>query len=77
MDAESIKETIDDMREEVIDGLVSVNIPERAYAEQWNIDDLKTGVETYLNLDLPIAEWAAEEGIAEDDIRARNYRSCQ
>jgi len=71
MDAESIKETIDDMREEVIDGLVSVNIPERAYAEQWNIADLKTGVETYLNLDLPIAEWAAEEGIAEDDIRAR------
>ncbi|MBA69198.1 MAG: preprotein translocase subunit SecA, partial [Rhizobiales bacterium] len=71
MDAESIKETVDDMREEVVDGLVALNIPERAYAEQWNIEDLKKGVQTYLNLDLPIEEWAAEEGIAEEEVRER------
>ncbi|WP_422371616.1 preprotein translocase subunit SecA [Hoeflea sp.] len=71
MDAESISETIADMRQEVIDGLVDLHIPERAYAEQWNVTELKKGVEAYLNLNLPIEEWAAEEGIAEDDIRAR------
>ena len=71
MDAESVEETIADMRQEVIDGLVSLHIPERAYAEQWNVAELKKGVEAYLNLDLPIDEWAQEEGIAEDDIRAR------
>ena len=71
MDAESIKETVDDMREEVVDGLVALNIPERAYAEQWNIEDLKQGVQTYLNLDLPIEDWAAEEGIAEEEVRER------
>ncbi|MBC7284503.1 preprotein translocase subunit SecA [Hoeflea sp.] len=71
MDSESISETIEDMRREVIDGLVNLHIPERAYAEQWNVEELKKGVQAYLNLDLPIEEWAAEEGIAEDDIRTR------
>jgi preprotein translocase subunit SecA len=71
MDAESISETIADMRQEVIDNLVNLHIPEKAYAEQWNVTELKKGVEAYLNLNLPIEEWAAEEGIAEDDIRAR------
>ncbi|EDQ33137.1 preprotein translocase, SecA subunit [Hoeflea phototrophica DFL-43] len=71
MDAESISETIADMRQEVIDNLVNLHIPEKAYAEQWNVTELKKGVEAYLNLSLPIEEWAAEEGIAEDDIRAR------
>jgi preprotein translocase subunit SecA len=71
MDAESIQETVDDMREEVVDGLVALHIPERAYAEQWNIAELKAGVQTYLNLDLPLEEWAAEEGIAEEEVRER------
>ena len=71
MDAESIKETVDDMREEVVDGLVALHIPERAYAEQWNIAELKEGVQTYLNLDLPVEEWAEEEGIAEEEVRER------
>ena len=71
MDSESISETIEDMRQEVIDGLVTLHIPERAYAEQWNVAELKKGVQAYLNLDLPIEQWAAEEGIAEDDIRSR------
>ena len=71
MDSESISETIEDMRREVIDGLVNLHIPEKAYAEQWNVAELKKGVQAYLNLDLPIEQWAAEEGIAEDDIRSR------
>ena len=71
MDGENVSETVAEMREEVIDDLVTRNIPEKAYAEQWNIKELNEGVGAYLNLDLPIEEWAAEEGIAEDDIRAR------
>ncbi len=71
MDGENISETVTEMREEVIDDLVTRNIPEKAYAEQWNVKELNEGVSAYLNLDLPIEEWAAEEGIAEDDIRAR------
>lgn len=71
MDSPDISETTTDMRHEVIDDLVNKHIPERAYAEQWDAVGLQAEVATQLNLDLPIVEWAAEEGIAEDDIRER------
>ena len=71
MDAEEIGETVADMRHDVIDDLVANNIPEKAYAEQWDLKGLKEGTEQFLNLDVPVAEWAQEEGIAEDDIRER------
>ena len=71
MDAPDIGETVADMRAEVIDDLVAKHIPENAYAEQWDTAGLKEEVTTYLNLDLPVEDWAAEEGIAEDDIRER------
>ncbi|PBC11077.1 preprotein translocase subunit SecA [Mesorhizobium sp. WSM3859] len=71
MDGEGLSETITEMREGVIDEVVAKNIPENAYAEQWNVAGLKDEVAQYLNLDLPIEEWVKEEGIAEDDIRER------
>lgn len=71
MDAESVTETITDMRNDVIEDIVSKRIPERAYAEQWDVEGLKADVRQYLNLDLPIVEWAAEEGIDESDILER------
>ncbi|MDG4892768.1 MULTISPECIES: preprotein translocase subunit SecA [unclassified Mesorhizobium] len=71
MDGEGLSETITEMREGVIEEIVTKNIPENAYAEQWNVAGLKDEVAQYLNLDLPIEEWVKEEGIAEDDIRER------
>ena len=71
MDGENLSETVAEMRHEVIDDLVARHIPENAYAEQWDLDGLDKGVREFLNLDLPVKEWAAEEGIAEDDIRER------
>ncbi|NVD43125.1 preprotein translocase subunit SecA [Ensifer sp. HO-A22] len=71
MDAVSVTETVTDMRTEVIEDIVSKRIPERAYAEQWDVEGLKADVQQYLNLDLPIVEWAAEEGIDEADILER------
>jgi preprotein translocase subunit SecA len=71
MDGEGLSETIGEMREGVIEEIVAKNIPENAYAEQWNVTGLKEEVAQYLNLDLPIEEWVKEEGIAEDDIRER------
>ncbi|MBW8909625.1 MAG: preprotein translocase subunit SecA [Mesorhizobium sp.] len=71
MDGEGLSETIAEMREGVIEEVVAKNIPENAYAEQWNVAGLKEEVAQYLNLDLPIEDWVKEEGIAEDDIRER------
>ncbi|MDH4411737.1 MAG: preprotein translocase subunit SecA [Rhizobium sp.] len=71
MDATDVSSTITDMRHEVIETMVGIHIPETAYVEQWDVAGLKQKVATTLNLDLPIEAWAAEEGIAEDDIYNR------
>lgn len=71
MEAEDLSETITDMRHELIETIVRTHIPERAYAEQWDVEGLAAAVTAHLNLDVPIAEWAQEEGIAEDDIVER------
>lgn len=75
MDDDNTTETVADMREEVIEDLVARHIPEKAYAEQWDTDGLKTQVQEVLGLDLPIHDWAQEEGIADDEIRERILRT--
>ena len=68
MRGEDLEETIADMRHDTIEDLVSKHIPEKAYAEQWNTEELQLDVLNELNLDLPIVEWAQEEGIDEEAI---------
>jgi preprotein translocase subunit SecA len=71
MAEESVRETINEMRHVVIDDIVTRGIPENAYPEQWNTAGLKEDVARVLNLDLPVDEWAKEEGIADEEIRER------
>lgn len=71
MDAADVSATVTDMRHEVIETMVGIHVPPNAYAEQWDVAGLKQKVATTLNLDLPVDAWAAEEGIAEDDIYNR------
>jgi preprotein translocase subunit SecA len=71
MRQESVRETIDDMRHGVCEDVVARRIPEEAYPEQWDAAGLHEDVLTFLNLDLPIEDWAKEEGIADAELRER------
>jgi preprotein translocase subunit SecA len=71
MAQESVRETVDEMRHGVLDDIVARGIPENAYPEQWDVQGLKSDVVRLLNLDLPVDEWAKEEGIADEEIRER------
>ncbi|MBU2090054.1 MAG: preprotein translocase subunit SecA [Alphaproteobacteria bacterium] len=71
MRATEIQHTIVDMRHEVIEDLVIACIPPNAYAEQWDTTRLHDEVARLFNLDLPIADWAKEEGIADQEIKER------
>ena len=71
MGADDLQDYVAEMREDVVDILVTQNIPPKAYPEEWSIDKLKQGTEQYLNLDLPIDEWSKEEGIDDNDIKER------
>lgn len=68
---EELDELVDEMRHGVIEDLVYRCIPEKAYAEQWDVETLHNECQRLLNLDLPIDEWAKEEGIADDEILER------
>lgn len=71
MSAEDVADAIKDMREEVIEDMVTANIPPKAYPEQWNVTTLHEEVLRIFGLDLPIADWAKEEGIADSEILER------
>ncbi len=71
MRSDSVSAVVSEMREDVIANMVSVRIPERAFAEQWQSAELAEDVKRVLALDLPIVDWAAEEGIDETGIRER------
>ena len=68
---ESVRVTIDDMRHGVIDDIVARHIPEGAYPEQWDLAGLDEDIQKFLAMELPVADWAKEEGIADEEIRDR------
>jgi preprotein translocase subunit SecA len=71
IEAKEVADTVHDMRHQVIEDLVEQCIPEKAYPEQWDIETLARDSRRLLGLDLPVADWAKEEGIAESEIRER------
>ena len=71
MRAKDVADTIADMRREVVDDMVTRHIPEKAYPEQWDAAGLAAEVERTLGLQLPIAAWCKEEGIADSEVRER------
>ncbi len=71
MQAEDIGEIAEDMRLQVIDDIVDLYMPPKSYSDQWDVEGLTKAVSEKLGLDLPIADWAAEEGVDQDGIRER------
>ena len=71
MRAEEVSETVAEMRRETVAGMVDRAIPENAYPEQWDLAGLEERVRGTLGLDLPVADWAREEGIDETQVRER------
>ena len=68
MQVNDISETIINMRNEIIDDLVTINVPEKAYAEQWNLESLNISLKK-LGLDLPINDWAKKDGVTEKEFK--------
>jgi preprotein translocase subunit SecA len=71
MEAGDLAEVVVDMRQDTIADLVERHLPPKAYAEQWDTEGLAERVNDVLGLDLPFAQWAAEEGVTPEDIEGR------
>ncbi|SMX46895.1 preprotein translocase subunit SecA [Actibacterium lipolyticum] len=71
METTDLSEIVKDMRDQVIDDLVDVHIPERSYADQWDAEGLYAAVIEKLGIDVPVIAWAEEEGVDDGDLRER------
>jgi preprotein translocase subunit SecA len=71
MQAETVDDEISDMRHQLIDDLVEAHIPAKAYAEQWDMEGLDAAMREIFGLELPLQDWADEEGIADEEITTR------
>ncbi|HKW53462.1 MAG TPA: preprotein translocase subunit SecA, partial [Stellaceae bacterium] len=71
MASKDVAATVADMRHETIEAMVARTMPENALADQWDIDTLHEETLRVFNLDLTVAEWAKEEGIADGEVRER------
>ncbi|MDC1216204.1 preprotein translocase subunit SecA [Octadecabacter sp.] len=71
MEAEDLSEITADMRSQVIDDLVDAHIPAKSYADQWDTEGLYAQCIAQLGIDVPVIEWAAEEGVDDEGLRER------
>ncbi len=71
MEDTDLSDVITEMRRETISDIVARRLPPKAYAEQWDIEGLDEQVRETLGLELPVRDWAAEEGIANEEIEQR------
>ncbi|PWR22374.1 preprotein translocase subunit SecA [Zavarzinia compransoris] len=71
MNTDDVSDIVASMRDHVVNDLVASHIPAGSYAEAWNTEALHDEILRILTLDMPVQAWAAEEGIAEDEIRQR------
>jgi preprotein translocase subunit SecA len=71
MDAKDVQETVADMRHEVIEDKVGEHMPPKAMPEEWDAEGLAQDIAHLVGLNLPIVDWVAEEGIANEEILER------
>src|SRR6202165_5499466 len=71
MKDESVAETVANMRRAFVEDVVTKHVPEHAYAEQWDVAGLREELKRVLDIDLPVDEWAKEEGIADEELLSR------
>ncbi|WP_413730489.1 MULTISPECIES: preprotein translocase subunit SecA [unclassified Shewanella] len=72
MDAESIEDTIKNIQEDVITGVIDQYIPPQSVEELWDVAGLEQRLKQEFVLDLPLQEWLdKEEDLHEETLRER------
>ena len=71
MEAADLSAITQDMRNQVIDDLIEEFMPPKTYADQWDTEGLYAACTEKLGIDVPVIDWAAEEGVDDDEITDR------
>ncbi len=76
MESRDLQEIAGDMRDQVIDDLIVDYMPPKSYPESWDAQGLNAALKEDISLDLPIADWVAEEGVDQDVIAQRVHEAA-
>ncbi len=76
MKGEEVAETVDDMRHNVVNDLITKFMPPNSYAEQWDAPGLRERLREAVGIDFPIEDWVKEDGIADEEIRERVMKAA-
>ncbi len=71
MTDDDVSDVIEDFRHQVCEELIDTYVPKKAFAEQWDIEGLTEKTREIMLMDLPFKDWAAEEGIADEEMLER------
>ena len=71
MAQDSLEETVNNMRGNVVDDLVKKHVAPDSYVETWDLAGLGQDLRDVINIEPPVAQWAKEEGIDEEEFSGR------
>ncbi|RKQ69570.1 protein translocase subunit secA [Litorimonas taeanensis] len=71
MTDDDVSDVIEDFRHQLAEDLIETHIPKKAYAEQWDVAALNEATKNAMLMDIPFDKWAAEEGIADEEMLSR------
>lgn len=74
--ANTIFDTIENMRHQVVDEVINQFIPPQSLEEQWDVPGLENKLAHDFNLQLPVHEWLEkDESLHEENLRARIHEA--
>ncbi|HSG11388.1 MAG TPA: preprotein translocase subunit SecA [Gammaproteobacteria bacterium] len=72
METDDVSETVNAIREDVLNSLVSQFIPPGSMDEQWDIQGLEEALQQEFNLEIPVGKWLDEDdSLHEETLRER------
>ena len=78
LEAKSISETIDNLRNGTFTDLVASHVPEGSVEEQWDIDALQMALEADWHINVPLTDFIREsKSISEEDILEKVLEAAQ
>jgi len=61
-----LSSTIKDIRQDVIDSIITTHIPQGSIDEQWDIDGLEKALDSEFGQSLPVADWLEQDNMLSD-----------
>lgn len=78
LDAESIRDTINAIRAEVVEDLINNHIPPQSIEDQWDVPGLEKQIESDFGLSLPVSKWLEEDNrLHEETLRKKILEEIQ